>query len=498
MIDADGFAALLGPDFAAWLRQIQRLGGCANPVYLVGHTITRDAATGDVLHVFTSASQPYGRFAVGCRNRRENVCLPCAFLHHGDTYQIVVSGLAGGKGVPASVAGHPRVFATLTAPSFGAVHWATGAGRARCRPRRGDGVCVHGVPLGCNARHGGGDPLIGVPLCADCYDYAGAVLWNASVGRLWHDAVIYTHRELAKAAGIRVRQLREHVRVGFAKVVEFQHRGSVHLHAVIRVDGPDGPRDPAPAWASAALLGEAITAAVAAVRVRLPELVPGINAHARRERVLAFGPQFDVQEIRSGSGVDGLSDAAVAAYVAKYVTKGDIAGLVLPNRLRSEGQIDTTPGLSEHARRLMHTAWELGGLEQCEGLKLRTWAHQLGFRGHILTKSLRYSTTYTALRAARSDFHRSERLGAAETVTESSWRLDHVGHTPSEAALARAIALEKRAARAAERDQARGERGVPAVGEWGNAAGGRTPDVDRDHARVLRQAGDGDDRYPGE
>ncbi len=116
MIAGGEFAALVGPQFRAWLRQMERLGGCASPVYLVGHTVTRDRATGELLHVFTSASQPYGRYAVGCRNRRESVCLPCAYLHHGDTYQLVAAGLAGGKGVPESVAGHPRVFATLTAP----------------------------------------------------------------------------------------------------------------------------------------------------------------------------------------------------------------------------------------------------------------------------------------------------------------------------------------------------------------------------------------------
>ena len=39
-----------------------------------------------------------------------------------DTYQLIRAGLAGGKGVPDSVAVHPCVFATFTAPSFGPVH----------------------------------------------------------------------------------------------------------------------------------------------------------------------------------------------------------------------------------------------------------------------------------------------------------------------------------------------------------------------------------------
>src|SRR5439155_6760009 len=36
-------------------------------------------------------------------------------------------------------------------------------------------------------------------------------------------------------------------------------------------------------------------------------------------------------------------------------------------------------------------------------LRLRRWAHALGFRGHCFTKSRRYSTTFTALRRARHE-----------------------------------------------------------------------------------------------
>jgi hypothetical protein len=478
----DEFVGMAGQEFRAWLRQMERLGGCAAPVYLIGHTTTRDAHTGELLHVFTSASQPYGRFAVGCRNRRAEVCLPCAYLHKGDTYQIVVSGLVGGKGVPDDVASHPRVFATLTAPSFGAVHRATDPDDAaqHCRARRDDCLCAHGLPIGCDARHDKRDPLLGVPLCPACYDYPGAVLWNASVGRLWQRVVIAMPRQLAKRTGLRVREVGGHVRVSFTKVVEYQHRGSVHLHAVIRLDGPGGPDDPAPAWASVGLLIEAVTAAVTTARIGIRYPRSGGT-----ERTLAFGPQFDVQEIRAGSALDGLSDTAVAAYVAKYVSKGDLKSLVLANRLRSEGQIDTTPGLSDHARRLMHTAWTLGGLPQYERLKLRTWAHQVGFRGHILTKSHRYSTTYTALRAARSAFHRPDGLDEVETVTESSWRLDHVGHTPGEAMFAYGMALNLQDARDAEHEQTkRDRRGLG--GGWVSAAPGRWPGADRDQTHADR------------
>jgi hypothetical protein len=50
---------------------------------------------------------------------------------------------------------------------------------------------------------------------------------------------------------------------------------------------------------------------------------------------------------------------------------------------------------------MITTAWSLGGVTELAGLNLRKWAHMLGFRGHFLTKSRRYSTTFTAMRRAR-------------------------------------------------------------------------------------------------
>jgi hypothetical protein len=50
---------------------------------------------------------------------------------------------------------------------------------------------------------------------------------------------------------------------------------------------------------------------------------------------------------------------------------------------------------------MITTAWDLADQPAYDGLNLRRWAHMLGFRGHFLTKSHRYSTTFTALRRQR-------------------------------------------------------------------------------------------------
>ena len=143
---------------------------------------------------------------VACGNRRESACPACSAVYKRDARQLVRAGLAGGKGVPESVAAHPCVFATLTAPSFGPVH----ARRERggkvlpCRPRRDASkrVCPHGRDISCPLRHAEDDPRLGRPMCPDCYDYRAAVLFNAGAGELWRRFTTYLPRQLARLGGV--------------------------------------------------------------------------------------------------------------------------------------------------------------------------------------------------------------------------------------------------------------------------------------------------------
>jgi hypothetical protein len=439
VIDAQLVFAAGMPEFRAWLKRVERIGGCTSPVKLVGHSVTRDAATGEVLHVFSSADLPGGRLMIACGNRRASRCEACAFVHAVDTYVVVVTGLAGGKGIPESVAGHPRVFVTLTAPSFGAVHRVTTGGP--CRPAPVSETCEHTVSRGCLARHDGSDPLVGTPLCAACYDYAHAVLWNAHASSLWADFVTRVRFRISSVMGIRRSDLRAGLRLSYAKVAEFQRRGAIHLHAVVRLDGPDGPGSEPPAWADGDLLADAVRHAAGAAVLNAAR--PDGAALGMR-----FGSQVDIASIRAFAAGEELSAAAVAGYVAKYVTKGDIPGLVLDRMLRSREHIEAA-GLGDHGRTLALTCWDLGGLEQYEPLRLRAWAHQLGWRGHVATKSRAYSTTYTALNLARIVHRRAQDADAPdpdrETATVGFWTLDQVGHdSPGEVMFAAGIAENKR------------------------------------------------------
>ena len=64
---------------------------------------------------------------------------------------------------------------------------------------------------------------------------------------------------------------------------------------------------------------------------------------------------------------------------------------------------------------MITTAWQLGSTRDRRG-RFRAWAHMLGYGGHFLTKSRRYSVTFGQLRAARTD-HRRAAMPPAPAAT---------------------------------------------------------------------------------
>jgi hypothetical protein len=464
---ADELLALAsGDDFARWEQQLTATGNCANPVRLRGRIDAIDRATGEKATIYDTDSEPGGLLRIPCGSRREDICPPCSDLYKGDARQIIRSGLTGGKGIPESVATHPCVFATLTAPGFGPVHTIRTGRRGRtlaCRPRRDahQRRCPHGRDISCPRHHYENDPRLGTPMCPDCYDYTGHVLFNALAPELRRRFTIYLPRQLARLAGITQRQLRREVRVRFVKVAEYQHRGIIHYHTVIRLDAPGDSHQPPPPRYTAQLLEHAIRATVAAVRYDSAAVTGG---DPLLRRVLRFGPQTDVRPIRPTGSLSGggkaLSPQAVANYVAKYATK-TISAPGLPLRpVRSAVEIDAL-ACSQHYKRLIATAWALGKDPPAALLGLNRWTHTLGYRGHFLTKSRRYSVTFTAQRRARIDYRRAQRHPGGEldpwgrplddriVLTVSTWEYAGTGHANT---AERALALAA-AARARERER---------------------------------------------
>lgn len=345
------------PEFHRWEDQIRRTGGCSNPIHLTGWTLTKDKTTGETLHHYSTETEPGGRLRLACGNRRASRCPSCAWTYAGDTYHLIRAGLAGDdrRAVPATVRDHPRVFATLTAPSFGPVH--NRPERETCR---------------CGSRHSADAPELGTALDPETYDYAGSVLFNNHAGDLWMRFTTRLRREIAARAGLTQVELKESARLSYGKVAEFQKRGAIHFHTVMRIDGPDGPCTPPPSWATVDLLTDSIRAAArhSYTSVSAPA------ADDQPARTFRWGTQLDVRPVVAfGDGSD-VTEQAVASYVAKYATKAAENTGTLDRRIGELSELDRH-GVPDHARRLIAACHLLDPLYPER--RLRAWAHMLGF-----------------------------------------------------------------------------------------------------------------------
>ena len=459
------------PGFEGWWRRAESVGMCAHPIQLTG-----TAAFGRQQVVWTR-----------CNNRRASVCPSCSDLYARDTWQLVHAGTAGGHhDVPENVAHRPQVFTTLTAPSFGPVHSSTGATCRDHRRARGYTRCRHGKPLWCSHVHDPTDTQAGQPLCQECYDYLGHVLFTWYLPELWRRFTITLRRELVKTLNAAGHQPGS-VRVSFVKVAEMQARAIPHIHALIRLDPTTDDHDPhgatgschpatdssepnrhGPAaacgggeprcadwdgWQSpitAAELAALIQQAARSVAVTVP--APGTaedtdDSDPSPALAVRFGSQIDTQPLGTdhhrghddptadGHASARLSPRRVARYLAKYVTKSLNDFGITARRLSSEAIADLD--VSEHIKAILTT---LAALADAGMAGIGRWLHTLGYRGHITTKSRRYSTTLGALRAHRAAWTRQQTTeGATElgdprrpdtdTSDIADWAFDRAGHT---------------------------------------------------------------------
>jgi hypothetical protein len=421
------------PKRERWLQQVRRTGACRCPIRLRGIVRRGDRV------VYCTGEEPDGALMVRCGNRRAECCPSCAYEYQGDMWQLVFAGVAGGrKGVPEEVASHPQVFATLTAPSFGAVHTRPDDGR-RCR---------------CSKRHAEQDAELGGALDPETYDYEGAVLWNWHAPALWNRFVVEVVRAIAGKAGVGEREVRELVRVAYVKVAEFQGRGLVHFHAIIRLDNPEDRA----LGAGLRLTGEQLAAAIrkAARRSRFTG-----DAGDGKHVTVRFGKRgLHTRVLHDGEGDgEGVGRGQVAGYVAKYSCKGSHEQITRrgssPEQLRENGVPEQLVQMAIAAIRLA----ERPGLEA-----VGRWVHMLGFRGHFVTKSRGYSTTLGQLRGERAQWRADrdqvddvDELEGDTTPVLAAWEYIGSGYlNPGDVLLAAGVEASIRVAREALLDLRRG------------------------------------------
>lgn len=445
-------------DFARFEAQLRSSNYCARPVRLTGHVQTCEP-DGVRRRVWSTDAEPDGILRKACGNRREAICPSCAERYRYDARHLIGAGLRGGKGIPKGVAEHPALFVTLTAPSFGVVHtrrYGPDGSSRRCRPRRDAPVCEHGVRLSCGQVHDEQDPCLGQPLCVECFDHEGAVVWNNALSELWRRTTIYLPRILARLTAMTQQRLKRRVRFSYIKVAEYQQRGLIHLHVIIRLDRAmptyrSGEiRAPGRRF-TGQLLEEAIRVTATKVDAPLSQRQP--------DRRVRWGSELDVRAL------DLQTRAEVAGYLAKYATKStESAGGVL-HRV-SEGQVDQLQ-VSSHVRCLLRAAFTLNEDPELRDRRLARNAHAFGFRGHCLTKSRYYSTTFKALRQAREHYVHQQLLRRSNDAAEreraaaainggriATFRYVGHGHlTAADAFLAASAAARAREERQAAREE---------------------------------------------
>ena len=122
------------------LREVELAGNCSNPIRVKSDLV--NCQTGEV----TSRS-----LRLACKDRRAVICSGCSATYQKDAWILVSMGLVGGKSVPEAVSNHPRLFVTVTAPSFGPVHTVTS--RGTCHPYGRAQRCLHQRSLTCQKTH---------------------------------------------------------------------------------------------------------------------------------------------------------------------------------------------------------------------------------------------------------------------------------------------------------------------------------------------------------
>lgn len=292
---------------------------------------------------------------VRCGSRIKSRCESCAELYRGDWAAIARSGVFDGP-----VENFRFYLLTLTAPSFGRVHRVPRDGGRRV------GRC------GCGVGHSASDAgLRGVPLDGGQYDYDGQVAWNRDAGLLWDR----TRR--------RMRDRWDSLE--YFIVREWQDRGVLHVHAIIRIARTEAP--------SPVVLRDAAQTATAVSRVDAGVLVEwGAQADCKAFRADGDGAKtiwylskalsYVLKDVAAASGdapVDvwrhqvALGDAARRMRCSRDCQPQDCTNLV-HKRYGSRSQV-----VSASRRTKNRTGWSFIGLTRTVQRRLRRewWESQL-------------------------------------------------------------------------------------------------------------------------
>jgi hypothetical protein len=354
----------------AWeLAHAQRVGFCERPIFLVGRN---------------AAGAPQRFVAVRCKARQAAKCVPCALAHQLDARRLMRLGFVEAR---RSLSDVRWWWLTLTPPGIEL----TGSPVHGVRPTRRGQATIYlpcsprpcfacGRPIVCRKRHAPGDPLVGAPFRGheDCFRYWAVVRWNANVPALWNETMASIRRALRGRPWT----------LQNAKVVQWQGRGLVHVHAVLRTT------------ASARVVREAAAAA--------------------RVQGWGWGPQMTLERLApAGSETAPRAARAISRridYLCRYATR-DMRVLV-PRAPGTETEA--------HLHRLYEQAHAMA-LER-EAREPQRTAAGLGYGGRILTHSRQWGSSFAQLATERQAFLASrERAELGAQHAPLVWSVARIG-----------------------------------------------------------------------
>jgi hypothetical protein len=265
---------------------------------------------------------------VRCQSKKASQCVACAMLFATDQKRLIGSGCNESErdGITAEMLSEfDFYFVTLTAPSFGGTHRV---------PKSKDSKAVE---CRCGTVHEYGSELRGTPT-GTSYRYSAQTRWNQATSELFRRTIRYTT------------ELLPDLEFSFSR--EWQVRGALHFHGIIRVPAS---YDEGMTWSA----------------------LQQMRTYSYGE--FAWGKEMDVQRIAGDSAVGSVRYMSkVVAYTAKQ--QGDV-GVISEVRQAHYGLLD------KHAARLICSSRGCKGDGTCMGLAHRSF----GYAGQLITRSKGWS-----------------------------------------------------------------------------------------------------------
>ena len=370
---------------------------------------------------------PDGVIYKPCGNRRATVCPGCAETYHRDAYQLLRAGLIGGKGItpdrrhppgrvrhlhrpvlrhrphPAGPPAHLRRQDPLPLPAAALPR----PPQPRHLPARPPRRLLHPAP----PRRPQARPAA-VP----------GLLRPRPPGRLEPArrrtvaAHQTSHRTPPRPARrrrgsprpvLRPEAARSPVRVSHGKAAEFQARGAVHFHALLRLDGVD-PADPDRDRSRHRPASPSPTSTTPSGRppppsATPPRRIPPSPAAGRSPGAPDRHPTH--HPAGTGTSPTGWSPATSPSTPPKPPKPPATPPPASPPTPSTCTPTRTAPTPTASSTPAGASAPHPGYVS------LRRWAHMLGFGGHFLTKARRYSVRFRDLRQARITYRRRQDTG---------------------------------------------------------------------------------------